>query len=784
MRRTKTWMTTLTTVIALAGFALLFSSAALAVSPPDSINFQGVLRDASGAPLDGSYDMVFSFHDSLTAGNVIMYDEHLASGTGAVIVTDGLFNASLGSGNTVDGGSFGTSYTTVSALFQSFTNVWLEIEVGGETLSPRVYLRSATHALNAGTADFAGDATRLGGVLFEDYLRADVSDVSAGRITAQELATSTDLFVNPGGPDDDGFIYFHDGGSDTARYLRWDSIGDRFRLNDELIVEGQLHANEPVRVNADGPEGDGIVYFWDGGVYFGEWLRWDDSANAFATSNDINVNGNIKVNAGGPDQSSYLFFYDGGSPTAEFLQWDNASNGFFASSSFSAVGDLATLNQQIVINDDGPNMNQEIEFFNGVTQAERFQWDAAALRFEVSDDFHAFGTISASVKNFVQNHPYRDDLEIVYTSLEGNEVTTFTRGAGRLAGGEARIALEESFRYVTNPDLGLSAHLTPRGAAADLYVASLTTEELVVRSAGGGDVAFDFIVYGLRIGYEDHPVYRPKRAESFVPPVGHFDADLAASEGLSAHTALSRYRRTEEIVNGQTGMQMEAALALREAIGMREQGLDFPRGSLVSVRDMNRAELAKRGSGAEEFTGRQVARPPAGNRSGAEGTPESERADRAITTGAVDAAGDVYARSFRPSAGDIARMVSVGETVEAGDVLVIDAHARHGLALSRAEGDPAVFGVVAAEPGVVLGSSATSEADSGDREVPVAFGGIVLCKVDASWGAIEPGDLLQTSPTPGHAMRADAPRVGSVLGKALDRLDHGTGTIRVLVTLR
>ena len=61
---------------------------------------------------------------------------------------------------------------------------------------------------------------------------------------------------------------------------------------------------------------------------------------------------------------------------------------------------------------------------------------------------------------------------------------------------------------------------------------------------------------------------------------------------------------------------------------------------------------------------------------------------------------------------------------------------------------------------------------------------MVLCKVDAGWGSIRPGDLLQSSPTPGHAMRTDDPTVGGVLGKALEPLDAGTGTIRVLVTLR
>ena len=79
----------------------------------------------------------------------------------------------------------------------------------------------------------------------------------------------------------------------------------------------------------------------------------------------------------------------------------------------------------------------------------------------------------------------------------------------------ARIELGGTFPLVANPDLGLSAHLTPRGEWVDLYVVELTTRELVVRSreAGVSDVSFDYVVFGLRLGYEDQPVVRPRRGD-------------------------------------------------------------------------------------------------------------------------------------------------------------------------------------------------------------------------------------------------------------------------------
>jgi len=69
---------------------------------------------------------------------------------------------------------------------------------------------------------------------------------------------------------------------------------------------------------------------------------------------------------------------------------------------------------------------------------------------------------------------------------------------------------------------------------------------------------------------------------------------------------------------------------------------------------------------------------------------------------------------------------------------------------------------------------------------PLALTGKVWCKVDADMGAIAVGDLLTTSPTPGHAMRAVDPAraFGAVVGKALAGLTTGCGLVPVLVSLQ
>ncbi len=119
---------------------------------------------------------------------------------------------------------------------------------------------------------------------------------------------------------------------------------------------------------------------------------------------------------------------------------------------------------------------------------------------------------------------------------------------------------------------------------------------------------------------------------------------------------------------------------------------------------------------------------------------------------------------------------------EPGDVLVISAVADRAVALASEPFATAVIGVYSTEPALLAGAPDTNDPLAG---IPVAITGIVPCKVSAENGPIQRGDLLVTSSTPGHAMRAgDNPPPGSVLGKAMQSLESGTGSIVILVTLQ
>ncbi len=134
---------------------------------------------------------------------------------------------------------------------------------------------------------------------------------------------------------------------------------------------------------------------------------------------------------------------------------------------------------------------------------------------------------------------------------------------------------------------------------------------------------------------------------------------------------------------------------------------------------------------------------------------------------------------------DIAEKFPASEKLEPGMVVAIDKANPGQLCLARGAYNRCVAGVVSGannfSVGAVLGNLPGHE-----DAPPIALSGRVYVQCDASAGAIEPGDLLTTSETPGHAMKAaDRDRShGAVIGKAMERLEKGRGLVLVLVNLQ
>lgn len=151
----------------------------------------------------------------------------------------------------------------------------------------------------------------------------------------------------------------------------------------------------------------------------------------------------------------------------------------------------------------------------------------------------------------------------------------------------------------------------------------------------------------------------------------------------------------------------------------------------------------------------------------------------------LDVNGTIRTKVLEITGADLAEKFPTSDKVEPGMVVAIDPHNPGKLCRARGSYNRRVAGVVSGandfSVGAVLGNLPGHE-----DAPPVALSGRVYVWCDASTGSIQPGDLLTTSDTPGHAMRAaeHEQAQGAILGKAMTSLKSGKGMVLVLVTLQ
>lgn len=146
-------------------FALLVVAfaAPAAAQTPQVISVQGYLTDAEGQPLTGEETGTFTIYTADTAGDSVWTESVTFT------VESGTFTALLGQTTPLDEG-----------VFTASPNLWVEINLNGETLSPRLRLSSVPFAK---VAEVAGTAESLQGLVPSDFVQtgsidwADVNNV-------------------------------------------------------------------------------------------------------------------------------------------------------------------------------------------------------------------------------------------------------------------------------------------------------------------------------------------------------------------------------------------------------------------------------------------------------------------------------------------------------------------------------------------------------------------------------------------------------------------------------
>lgn len=106
---------------------------------PTQLNYQGYLRDLSGNPLSGSYNMIFRLYDAPEGGTLLWQEDWIAPNN-QVIVSEGLFNVALGRLNPIQ----------ASTLNQNALYVGISID-GDPEATPREQLTMVPYAWSATT---------------------------------------------------------------------------------------------------------------------------------------------------------------------------------------------------------------------------------------------------------------------------------------------------------------------------------------------------------------------------------------------------------------------------------------------------------------------------------------------------------------------------------------------------------------------------------------------------------------------------------------------------------
>lgn len=148
----------------------------------------------------------------------------------------------------------------------------------------------------------------------------------------------------------------------------------------------------------------------------------------------------------------------------------------------------------------------------------------------------------------------------------------------------------------------------------------------------------------------------------------------------------------------------------------------------------------------------------------------------ANTIVARDASADIYANLFQGTATaaryqDLAEFYRADADYDPGTVLIFGGDSE--VTVSKMLSDTRLAGVVTTDPGFIMGK------DMEGVRACIALQGRVPCKVV---GRVKKGEMLTTSAVAGHATRALDPKIGTIIGKALEDKDYSeAGVIEVAV---
>lgn len=509
--------------------------AAATTSPgqvPQMMNYQAMLTDDAGEPLvNQAVELVFRIYDAGEVGDLKWSETH-----NTVTNSIGVVSVILGS----QGSPLGISFAEP---------LWLEVDVDGETLSPRRQLVAAPYARHA------NDSDQLGGGLASEY--AQLADLGTpGSINDPGNPVDwTKLKGVPGGFSDgvddagegDGHSLDASDG-DPADVVHVDPAGNVYvgpaafwgnfnvqGLRNSVAgffgVDAALNNSAAVLAKGDSTHGlvgnsktgDGIASLPTvpsavagvaaNGAYAGTFLSSGEGHAVLGQSSGDGDAVRCQSSGGGDalyayaEGTGYSGVFHGGAGVAmtitsgyPALGLNSATSAGDADAAWFSAGPSTSTNTWAIY---GVCDNGSAGYLEKTIDDNQY---AVYIKNETatSEGLAVQGTIYSTAP-MTRGVETSRGTEAVF-GVTGPEVEVIASGHGRLSGGSARIEFDRIFAESTSGPSNLRVTATPIGAWSALYVESIDRRGFGLRSdAGDGNVEFHWVAVGRARGHERRP---------------------------------------------------------------------------------------------------------------------------------------------------------------------------------------------------------------------------------------------------------------------------------------
>ena len=748
---------------------------------PLMVNYQGLLLDQStGDPVTGSVDMEFRIYDAATGGTLLWSETHAA-----VNVSDGVYNVVLGAVNPLDPGDF------------TSPDRWLEVWVEGEQFTPRQRCTSVLFAINADRLDGldAGAFAPIDHNHDARYVNEGQANAISSAMIIDGAVTEADLGSNSVSTTevvDDSL---------TAADLAADAVGQSELASNSVgsdeIINGAVTAADlqdgaalSEILDDDGP-GSGLnADFLDG---FNSSYFMPASTDNWVNETGDTMTGSLKMNTTGSS-----IFVDA-----------NPSN--YVIYGLNVKADQSSANNYPIFGlySDTDSEASTASTYGTYSIASGNSYTYGVYGSGSSNSGPAYGLVGSATLPSSNTH-----------NSYGLWASGTTNGTGSVYGAYDRAyhsgnsgASYGTYSYASGSDTGIAYGIYAKG-----YKTSSDTNGTAYGGYFIGENKYSsgasFGVYSRAngTGGTNYGVY----ATAFngtTNYAGYFSA--SSGTGVYAYSGASNKHAGEFYSSNSVGLTGAALYA--HAYNTGNGGIAFWAHNDHSTSTDATAVLSNDGTGPllkgfggnggeDEFRfdndgGLRIYNShhtqifyldPNEDSNGGSIKLYNSVGDLTIEldSGYAGSDGRIITDELQITGGsDLSEQFDIEECthdIKPGMLVSIDPKRPGKLTISTHPYDNKVAGVISGAGGIKPGMLMGQRNTKADGAYPVALSGRVYCWADTSNGPIKVGDLLTTSKTPGHAMKAtDRNRAfGAIIGKAMTPLEKGRGLILVLVSMQ